>query len=578
MANFSPSPGVTLNELDNTLIAPTPQKAGAAIVGPTVKGPVNLPLTVTSYSEYKTMFGGALLSGSNSYSYFTSIAAQNYFENGGKTLLVTRVVSGSFTPANCDILNDNSFVQGGYVVSGYFLGDEVFTLETISEGIIMNSSGSVATGSGLLANGTADNIRVEITSVNTGSGTFDLIVRRGDDLDNQKIILESFNKLSLDPMSPRFISAVIGDEKLFYNPTTNQIESTGDYPNRSRHIRVKTVNNLTPNYLDSAGQISNPLYPSLLPVVQNNAFGNAIGDVAAGANFYDEISTQTQGVVAADYTDMINLLSNKDDYQYNIMLTPGLVDELHSSAITGFIQNAQNRGDNLYIYDTVGHGSTINDAIAQAQGRNSSYAATYFPWLRTNDPETGKQVWVPASTMVGGVLAFNDRVAAPWWAPAGINRGGLKSVIKAEYKLSQGNRNDLYDNNVNPIMTSPKTGVSVFGQKTLQKAATSLDRVNVRRLLIELKSFIGQVADTLVFDQNTLETRNRFLSVVNPYLDNVKQKQGLYAFKVVMDDTNNTADVIDRNQLIGQIFIQPARTAEFINIDFVLEPTGASFE
>ena len=579
MANFSPSPGVTLNELDNTLIAPTPQRAGAAIVGPTVKGPVNLPLVVSSYSEYKTLFGGALLSGSQSYSYFTSIAAQNYFENGGTSLLVTRVASGSFTPADCDIITDEIYVVGEYVESGYVGGDVAFSLETIGEGIIMNSSGSVNTGSGLLENGTRDNIRVEVTSVNTGSGTFNMIVRRGDDLENNKIILESFNNLSLDPNSPRFISRVIGDEKLFYNPTTNQIESIGNYPNRSRHIRVKEVNLLTPNYLDNAGQISNPDYLDYLPIPQNNAFGNAIGEVMSGANFYDEIDgSNTQGVVAADYEDMAALLSNRDDYQYNIMLTPGLTDEDHTPAVTLFIQNAQNRGDNLYVYDTVGYAGGVNDAISTAQGRNSSYASTYFPWLRVNDSETGKQVWVPASTVMGGVFAFNDKISAPWFAPAGINRGGLGSVLKAKLKLSQANRNDLYEGNVNPIMSSPKTGVTVFGQKTLQKASTALDRVNVRRLLIELKSFIGQTADTLVFEQNTLETRNRFLSIVNPYLESVKQKQGLFAFKVVMDDTNNTADVIDRNQLVGQIFIQPARTAEFINLDFVLEPTGASFE
>ena len=581
MSNFPSSPGVSLNEIDNTLITQTPSKAGAAIVGPTVKGPVELPITVTSYSEYKTMFGGALLSGSQSYSYFTSIAAQNYFENGGRSLLVTRVVSGSYTPSISEIVTSGSYIVDGYVEDSYSPSDVAFTLETISEGVIMNSSGSVNTGSGILSEGTSDNIRVEVTTVNTGSGTFDLVIRRGDDLENQKIILESFSKLSLDPNSPRFIAAVIGDENLSYNSTTNQIESTGNYPNKSRYVRVKSINanNLTPNYLDSNGQISDNTYPGKLPSPQNNTFKNATGDIIAGANFYDAINgTNTQGLVSGNYTDMISLLSNKDDYQYNIMLTPGLTDEYHTPSITGFIQNAQNRGDHLYVYDTVGYGSGIGSAITQAQTRNTSYAATYFPWLRTIDNETGKQVWVPASTMMGGVFAFNDKVGNPWFAPAGINRGGLSSVIKPELKLSQPNRTQLYDSNINPIMYSLKTKTSVFGQKTLQKAATALDRVNVRRLLIELKSFIGQVSDSLVFEQNTTETRNRFLATVNPYLDNVKQKQGLYAFKVIMDDTNNTADVIDRNQLVGQIFIQPSRTAEFINIDFVLQPTGVDFE
>jgi phage tail sheath protein FI len=147
----------------------------------------------------------------------------------------------------------------------------------------------------------------------------------------------------------------------------------------------------------------------------------------------------------------------------------------------------------------------------------------------------------------------------------------------AERKLSQSDRDTLYLAKVNPIATFPGSGVVAYGQKTLQTKSSALDRVNVRRLLINLKNFIGEQANTLVFEQNTISTRNRFLANVNPYLETVVQRQGLYAYRVVMDDTNNTADVIDRNQLIGQIYIQPTKTAEFIVLDFVVQPTGATF-
>jgi phage tail sheath protein FI len=177
---------------------------------------------------------------------------------------------------------------------------------------------------------------------------------------------------------------------------------------------------------------------------------------------------------------------------------------------------------------------------------------------------------------MGGVLAYNDQVGAEWFAPAGLNRGGV-NALKAERKLSQNDRDTLYNGSVNPLATFPGEGVVVFGQKTLQKKATALDRVNVRRLLITLKDFIGQVGQNLVFEQNTTVTRNRFLAQVNPYLDQIVQRQGLYAYKVVMDDTNNTADVIDRNQLVGQIYIQPTKTAEFIILNFNVLPTGATF-
>ena len=190
---------------------------------------------------------------------------------------------------------------------------------------------------------------------------------------------------------------------------------------------------------------------------------------------------------------------------------------------------------------------------------------------------TGKTEWVPASVVIPGVYAFTDGASAPWFAPAGLTRGGLGDVIQAERKLTRTNRDALYAKNVNPIATFPGSGISVFGQKTLQKKKSALDRVNVRRLLIDLKKFLGDTAKTLVFEQNTISTRNSFLATVNPFLNSVVQRQGLYAFRVVMDETNNTADVIDRNQLIGQIFIQPAKTAEFITLDFTIEPTGATF-
>jgi len=567
MANFTASPGVSLNEIDNTFISPLPVKVGAAIIGPTVKGPVEIPIVVTSYSDYKNRFGGSLVSGSDTYSYLTSIAAYNYFNNGGETLLVARVVTGSYTSATSTTISN-------YINAT----SSSFALETISEGVIMNNSGAL-NSDGSLVSGSVDNVRWEITNSNTGSGTFNVLIRQGNDKTNGKVVLESFNNVNLDPNSPRYISRVIGDQVIAYNSVENQVDiASGSFPNNSRYVRVKNVTP-TPNYFDNTGTAVSA-YTASIPQNGSGSFSGAAGDVKAGANFYENISnTDTQGLTSGNYTNMVNLLSNKDDYQFNILLTPGLLNSegTHAGVISSIITNTQLRGDNIYVVDMVDYNGTLAEAVTQAQTRDTSYSATYWPWLRIQDPETGKRVWVPASTMIGGVYAYNDRVAAPWFAPAGINRGGLGSVLRAKTKLSQANRDELYDNNINPIATFPKKGIVVFGQKTLQKGASALDRVNVRRLLIELKSFIGQLADNLVFEQNTITTRNKFLSQVNPYLENIKQKQGLYAFKVIMDDTLNTPDVIDRNQLVGQIYIQPTRTAEFINLDFILQPTGAEF-
>jgi hypothetical protein len=566
MANFTVSPGVAISEIDNTYLTGQPVQAGAAIIGPTVKGPVEVPTLVTSYSDFVTLFGDNFISGGNAYSYLTSIAAYNYFNYGGTSLLVARVVSGSYTSAV-------STVASNYLN----VASSSFTLETISEGIIMNSSSSLD-ASGSLLSGSADNVRFEITNSNTGSGTFNVVIRRGNDTTNNKVVLEAFNSVNLDPNSSRYISAVIGDQTLNYNATTNQMELSGSYPNASRFVRVKAVNYNTPNYFDSNG-VAVSAYTASIPRDGSGSFTGATGDIKAGtgATMYDSIGATTQGLVGGNYDNMIALLGNADAYQFNVLFAPGLTNDTHPSQITNIITNTQQRGDNLFVTDLTLFSGTVTSAVTQAQTRDTSYAATYWPWVRIVDPATGKQVWVPASTVVPGVYAFNDKVSAPWFAPAGINRGGLSTVLQAQFKLTQGNKDTLYSSNINPLATLPRNGVVVYGNKTLQKAASALDRVNVRRLMIELKSYIRQIADTVVFEQNTIATRNSFVARVTPFLEGIQQKQGLYAYKVVMDTTNNGPAVIDQNQLVGQIYIQPTRTAEFISLDFILTPTGTEF-
>ena len=564
MAETLISAGVLARENDQSFITQGPVTVGAAIIGPTAKGPVEIPTVVTSYSEYQNKFGSTITSGSNVYSYFTSIAAYNYFQNGGETLLVSRVVNGAYTPAVTTLDGEENDVS--------------VTFKTIGEGILMNSSSSL-NADGSMDSGSADNVRWEVLNSNTGSGTFDLLVRRGNDTTNDKSVLETWTNLSLDPFSSNYVAKRIGDQTSTYTAdgTSYYLQTSGAYPNASRYIRVSAVDATTPNYLDNSG-VAKSAYTASIPVAQAGGFISATGDVKDAAKFYDEItSTDTQGLVGTDYTKMINLLSNSDDYKFNVLITPGLYDADYTTQLTSIISNTQNRGDNLFILDPVKHGATVTDVTSQAASRNTSYAASYWPWVQVIDPDTGRQVWVPASTLMAGVFAYNDSVSEPWFAPAGINRGGLGQVVRPERKLAQATRDALYTNKVNPIASFPGTGVVVYGQKTLQTKSTALDRVNVRRLLIAMKSYIAGVAQNLVFEQNSAATRNNFLAQVNPYLEGIQQKQGLYAFKVVMDETNNTADVIDRNELIGQIYVQPTKTAEYIYLDFNVTPTGVAF-
>jgi hypothetical protein len=697
MAETIVSPGVLAIENDQSFITQQPIQAGAAIIGPTPKGKVGIPVLCTTYSDYLNKFGSTFLSGSQTYTYFTSIAAYNYFNSGGDTLLVTRVVSGTFTSATSSIyssiaatsasstvnltyisaslasvgsqsLNVNGitlFYTGSatlpantsniiYIRTGSFAASTVadyvttssaifnvsrsiapysaslqfisssnsspnlvltsinpnglagnlfyhnsgsttyftggtnttsFTLETLSEGEIMNSVGPTGSNGSLLS-GSSENFRWQITNNNINDGTFSLVIRQGNDTSLFPSILETWSNLSLDPLASNYVEKVIGNQKetVLEDNGEYYLQSIGSFLNQSRYIRVKNVLLPTPEYLDNNGA-SKSQFTGSIPYLYNGEFATATGKNipnTTGKYFENITNSSIQGLSANDYTSSISLLANKDAYKYNLLTAPGLIADstnypLHTNAVNLLLNTVQDRGDSMTILDLVGYGSNITPVTINSITYNTSYAAAYWPWVKTVDPNTGNQVWVPTSVMIPGIYAFNDKIAAPWFAPAGINRGVLSNVIQAERYLTQGNRDTLYESNVNSIATFPNTGVVVFGQKTLQKKKSALDRVNVRRLLIELKNYISQIADSLVFEQNNLITRNNFLSQVNPYLSSIQQQQGLTDFRVIMNESNNTPNVIDNNQLVGQIYLQPTKTVEFIVLDFNILPTGATF-
>ena len=712
MAETIVSPGVFTNEVDQSFLPAGVAAIGAAIIGPTQKGPAGIPIRVTSYADFLQKFGGTFTSGSGasekSYKYLTNYTVQEYLKYAD-TITVVRILAGAYSPAsssvnssggtatfanaaiNLSALAAPSYTYGsaetngirietaagaliGILISGSFsnfnstsnfgnftgginglvslinntselsaqlsasvnsttlqltssvagissnginiytgsyyqvasnlptaavLGGTlsggtdqstaVFTLTTLADGVDQNSVSTEGTN-GVLPSGSINNVRWEVTSRNTTKGTFNLIIRRGDDTNNRKTIVEQYNNLTLDPNSPNYIARVIGDQ--YYTLLDSGdldpfLQLTGDYPNRSKYVRV-TVHQNTINYLDANGNVRDSSLSYLIPAVSSGSFGGGSnGTVSHPMLFNEEIEeTNTQGFnlsIAGSgknaYIDAIRVLKNQDEYDINLLVLPGLVDNLpaHATVLTEAVNMVESRGDCFLVIDPVDHGATITDATGQAGNRDSNYVAEYWPWVKVPDPDLGRNVWVPASTLIPGVYAFSDRFAAPWYAPAGLNRGGIDIAVQTERKLTQSNRDTLYEASVNPIATFPNSGVVVYGQKTLQKKASALDRVNVRRLLIAAKKFIASTTKFLVFENNTAATRNRFLAITNPYFENVQQRQGLYAFKVVMDETNNTADVIDRNEMRGAIYLQPAKSAEFIIIDFNILPTGASF-
>lgn len=583
MAEKIISPGVFTRENDQSFLVKGIEDRGAAIVGPTVKGPALVPTKVTSYSEYVGKFGTTFQSGSNYYSYLTSLAAREYFNGGGNSLIVTRVVSGSLA----SLTNHAS----SSINSALHATSASFDLEVTSFGSLMNNTSSMSSNG--LSSGTNNNVRWEISNVNNSKGTFTLLIRRGDDTESNKVILETFTNLSLDPQQPNFVARVVGDQKLQISSDGSNIVTLGEFPNRSEYVRVKSVTGQYTDSFDNSGFYKSASLSSSLPSEGSGSYGGSFAggsdgiSLRGGATFFKDITSTASNVqgfvpseVDSNYSRAISLLSNKDEYDFNILLLPGLTTDNTTAGSGGVISTAvsmiENRGDAVLIVDPVGYGATIAATVTAAQNVNSSYAGAYYPWTQIRETDLGKNVWVPASVVMGGVFAFNDKIGAEWFAPAGFTRGGIASVIQTEKKLSQTNKDDLYNVNINPLASFPGEGIVALGQKTLQKQESAVDRIAVRRLLNNIKNFVSQSSRSLMFEQNTISTRNKFLSIVNPYLDSIVQRQGLYSYRVVMDETLNTPDVIDRHQLVGQVWIQPTQTAEFIIIDFNVTPSGTN--
>ncbi len=413
------SPGVLTRENDLSQITEGPITVGLALVGPTVKGQPNIPTVVSSYSDYINRFGGSFISGGANYEFLTSIAAYNYFQQGGTSILVTRVVSGSFTPATSNIMKSGSTS----VVS--------FTLETLTYGTIANNNG-VILSNGSLGTGSAENVRWEVRNVNNSNGTFTLLIRRGDDNTNTPVVLETYTNVSLDPNSVNYIESVIGNQSktVQYDPDMGgyYIKMNGEYVNNSRYVRVSSVNLPTPNYLNNDGSVANdPItnnsYSASLPSVGSGSAGGSFSGATGndipniGPTLFGNIGTITQGVDTNSYATASNILSNKDEYDYELLITPGLLQSSHT-AVADFIQNAEERGDYFYIMDLVPYNSTILTPVNRATTLDTNYAGSYWPWVQVVSQETGKLVWVPASTIMAGVYAFNDNVSAEWFAPA----------------------------------------------------------------------------------------------------------------------------------------------------------------
>lgn len=386
---------------------------------------------------------------------------------------------------------------------------------------------------------------------------------------------------NIDPNITWGLSFVSGGVEDRMRAMPNSALSTSDSDFSMANLSASYVNgrqvwtyvpNLAASLLHTAVYSSSSLYKFSVPFKGGfDGWDLRVADPTYISNVADDTDI---GVVSLKRA--LDTIMNPDAVDMNLLAVPGV----HNVKVTDRARMIVNeRADALFIMDVTG--SSVPEVIGNLKAReiDDNYTACYYPDVKINDKNSKKVFRAPASVAVLGAMAFNDRVGQPWFAPAGMNRGGLGQfdVTDVADRLTFNDRNQLYDNRINPIASFPNEGIVIFGQKTLQVKASALDRVNVRRLLIFAKKTVASAAKLLLFESNNSATWQRFVNAVNPIFENIRQNNGLNRFKVIMDTTTNTADLVDRNIMTGKIFLEPTKSAEFISLDFVITNAGVSF-
>lgn len=542
--------------------------------------------------------------------------------------------------------------------------------------------------------------KVGFSNINDKSGTFSLFVRQWNDTDKSPVYLETWNNLSLNPESDRFIGKVIGNSTYSFS-SDGFIMEDGDYPNKSKYIYLTNVNEVLPesvtavpggfkgyigygdsalglyeceiplkrNQYNSSNQVLNSIFPGVdftksgifdflpkKPVnmvagsdtvykgfllydgientslsaefygMSNASYGSGTygsmtyspsttasyisnNSVLAGDKFIlaleggfdglnDEVtvdqkldfdnkldgsaliptSSEVESVGYLDFKKAIDVISSPDYVDYKLLFTTGVTNR---TAIQYAFSMVENRADVFYVPDMVSVTADESELKSETELYDTSYGAVYYPSVKKRDISTGKYLWYDTSIILSEIFAYNDRIAYPWFAAAGFNRGIVKDAYKAYKPLSKPLRDDLYSNRINPIATFNSQGLNnvvVWGNRTLQKADSALSDVNIRRLIIEARKFVSSVATRILFDPIDLNSFDAFKRTTNPYFETIKSLRGLKEFKVVMDSSTTTPDDEDANRINGRIIIKPTKAAEEININFAITRQEANFD
>lgn len=606
------SPGVYTKETDFSFYVKQISTSACAMIGIAEKGPINEPTLVTSWEQFMRKFGSYIADG------YLAYAARAFFDNGGQVLYVNRTAhytdpadkttlaakKASVTLKGRDaaaaILTTGILGTDRIIWTAKTIGatgnaitvalvaagnDTPLSVEVVDQAISINLATDGAGG----VSSTAENVVAAVTAhagastlvtvVSTETGVVSAAVAAplAGGMDAQDALSVSAinegkwgNALSIDIADGTNDAADEFDLLVLHKgQTVEAFRNLSMDESKPNHVELAINENSEYITVEDLSSLAN--LPEDRPAA--GAFALTTGDDGttglADADFVGEPSQHT-GFHAFDEIDALNIL-----------LVPGVTT---AQVITGGITYAESRKDLLFIAETPIQLEPL-EAVDFRKGQgmythaafNSSYAALYYPWLEISDPLTGKNKLVPPTGAVAGCIARSDDKAEVWYAPAGIDRGRVFNVLSLAYKTSRGERDVLYSEGVNVIASFPDTGINIWGQKTLQSQPSALDRINARRLMMYVEEAVSESARFVVFEPNNSQTWRALVRLIMPFLQNIKSKGGFYDFRVQCDEETNTSQMIDQNQLVCRVFVKPTKTAEFVELNFILTTTGADF-
>ena len=603
------SPGVETREIDFSYYVKHLSTSSAGMVGVAERGPINQAVLVTSWEQFLRKFGSYIQAG------YLAYAARAFFDNGGSVLYVNRVAHladptdrSSLTAAKASVTLEDRGIAARLETGT--AGTDLIRWVAREVGVQGNDITvelrAQGTNTSISAHRPEDAFRVEMATDSDGNpiSTVPQVLGIGNGMPRPAV--EGFSKDSgiVQPAAPANLAGgrdirnalrvLAIDEGHWGDELAVRIEDGARDPAGRFNLVVVYKGEDVEVFQDLTMDESDPSHVELavngrseLITVEDLHAASAITEDRPQAGTFP-LSGGNDGLAGLTDTDYIGDPSAHTGFYafdeidaLNLLMAPGVTTP---GVIHGGIAYAERRKDLMYLADAPLH-LEPREAVEFRKGKgiyshaafNSSYGALYYPWIEVTDPVTGKRKRVPPSGAVAGCFARSDQKAGVWQAPAGIDRGRIVGALALGYPTSRGERDVLYPEGVNAIVSFPDSGIHVWGQKTLQSQPSALDRVNVRRLMIYIEEAIAESSRFVVFEPNNPQTWRALVRLIHPFLEELRGQGGLVDFAVQCDEETNTPAAIDRNQLVARVFVKPTRTAEFIELHFVLTTTGADF-